>query len=295
MARAQAPAKEPPAFEGRPEDDVIEWLQEYEDTADYNHWTPAQKFRQVKWALKGFAKNWYRMLQPEPASFDAFADSIRAAFKHPAYESGIAAQLDARKQGLEESPVLYCYEKLNLCRKVDPNMAEGVKLQHLIRGMKPAMVERVYPSIDFLAPDTAAFIRQVQLYHQASWIAKTNSWTHTETVDPLIPHFSLQQQQPPQQPPGSSREQLTFVTRDELERELKKQRKDVNSDLAGFKKELTNELAGELNQKLTTFQESTRKTIESIGENLYKKLSEKNVRLPSKRSEDGRPICNACG
>ena len=74
------------------------------------------------------------MLDPEPNTFDAFSVDIRAAFKHPAYESGMAAQLDNRKQGIDESPVLYCYEKLNLCRKVDPNMAEGVKLQHLLRG-----------------------------------------------------------------------------------------------------------------------------------------------------------------
>ena len=99
-ARTPAPAKEPPIFEGRPQDDVIEWLQEYEDISEYNHWAPAQKLRHVKWALKGFAKNWYRMLDPEPNTFDAFSVAIRAAFKHPAYESGMAAQLDNRKQGI---------------------------------------------------------------------------------------------------------------------------------------------------------------------------------------------------
>ena len=293
-ARAQAPAKEPPVFEGRPQDDVIEWLQEYEDVAEYNHWNQGQKLRQVKWALKGFAKNWYRMLEPEPDTFDGFSEAIRAAFKHPAYESGMAAQLDARKQGIDESPVLYCYEKLNLCRKVDPDMAEGVKLQHLIRGMKPAMVERVYPSINFAAPDTAAVIRQVQLLHQASWVANSNSWAPPGSES--IPHFSMQQQTPDI---SSGQAKQSFVTRDEFERELKKHRKDVNADMSTFKKDLTNDLTRELGQRLDSFREvimeSTKKAVESVGESLLRKSKTNSYQPSGKRSEDGRPICNGCG
>ena len=37
-ARAPAPAKEPPIFQGRPQDDVVEWLQDYEDISENNHW-----------------------------------------------------------------------------------------------------------------------------------------------------------------------------------------------------------------------------------------------------------------
>ena len=269
-ARTPAPAKEPPIFEGRPQDDVIEWLQEYEDISEYNHWAPAQKLRHVKWALKGFAKNWYRMLDPEPNTFDAFSVAIRAAFKHPAYESGMAVQLDNRKQGIDESPVLYCYEKLNLCRKVDPNMAEGVKLQHLLRGMKPAMVERVYPLINFLAPNTTAVIRQVQLLHQATWVANSNNWTPPGSEP--IPNFSMQQQTS-----GVSSEQANqFVTRDEFERELKKHREDVNADMSTFRKNLTNGLTRELGQRLESFQEelmdSTKKAVESVCESLLKRI-----------------------
>ena len=295
-ARAQVSLREVPMFEGRPQDDVVEWLQEYRDVADFNNWTVGQRFRHVKWALKGYAKNWYRMLQPEPDTFDAFSIAIRAAFKHPAYDSGIAAELNSRRQGIDESPVLYCYEKLNLCRKVDPDMAEGVKLQHLISGMKPTMVERVYPSVNFVVPNTNAFIQQVQLYHQATWVANSNKWVPSDSVEtpPSIPLFSLQQT------PGTSSEQTNaFVTRDEFERELKKHRKDVDATLTTFKRDLTNDLSKELGRQLDLFRESvvesSKNAMESVAESLLKKLNENNDGSSlGKRSVDGRSICNGC-
>ena len=295
-ARAQVPLREVPMFEGRPQDDVVEWLQEYRDVSDFNNWTVGQRFRHVKWALKGYAKNWYRMLQPEPDTFDAFSIAIRAAFKHPAYDSGIAAELNSRRQGVDESPVLYCYEKLNLCRKVDPEMTEGVKLQHLISGMKPTMVERVYPSVNFVVPNTNAFIQQVQLYHQATWVANSNKWVPSDSVEtpPSIPLFSLQQT------PGTSSEQTNaFVTRDEFERELKKHRKDVDATLTTFKRDLTNDISKELGRQLDLFRESvvesSKNAMESVAESLLKKLNENNAGSSlGKRSVDGRSICNGC-
>ena len=141
VIQIQRRAKDPPCYEGKPQDDVVAWLEEYQDTADFNLWTTEESLRQVRWALTGFAKNWFRNLNPQPVTFSAFRDAIRAAFKHPAYDSGVASQLRSRNQGMDESPVMYCFEKLNLCSRVDPRMAESVKLDHLIRGMKPTLVK----------------------------------------------------------------------------------------------------------------------------------------------------------
>ena len=38
----------------------------------------------------------------------------------------------------------FFYDVLDLCGKVDPNMAEPVKLQHLWRGLKPSLVEKFW-------------------------------------------------------------------------------------------------------------------------------------------------------
>lgn len=40
VIQIQRRAKDPPCFEGKPQDDVVAWLVEYQDTADFNMWTP---------------------------------------------------------------------------------------------------------------------------------------------------------------------------------------------------------------------------------------------------------------
>lgn len=297
MARA-IKARDPPLFEGKPHEDVVEWLQEYEDTAEFNQWSQAQKFRQVKWALLGFAKNWFRTLDPQPATFHDFSIAITNAFKHPAYESGIAAQLESRRQGMDESPVIYCYEKLNLCHKVDPNMAEGVKLQHLLRGMKPTLVERVYPSINFQAPNTAAFIQQVQLYHQASWIANSNNWSPSDTTDttpPAIPQFTLRSNPSP----GSSGNLNQYVTQEQLEKRLGTMEKELKNEMStcldSQKKEMSS-LLEKIEKVNQGFLESVR---HELRENRSTQKDNRDRPYPTQgrnlRTNDGRIICNNCG
>ena len=90
-----------------------------------------------------------------------------------------------------------------------------------------------------------------------------------------------------------------FVTKDEFEREMKKQRKDVDATLTTFKKDLTNDLSKELGRQLDSFRESvvdsTKKATESVAEGLLAKINVSNTKSsPGKRSVDGRPICNGC-
>ena len=236
IVQIQRRVKDPPKFEGKPQDDVVAWLEEYQDTADYNLWAPEERLHHVKWALTGFAKNWYRNLNPRPATFQEFPQVIQGAFKHPAYDSGIAAQLRQRKQGIDESPVMYCFDKLNLCNRVDPRMAEGVKLDHLIRGMKPTLVERIYPFVDFAHPNSGAFVQLVQLHYQATGVANSNDWAPTGADQP-VPQFLVES-------PRTTSQQLpgNFVTQAQL-----------TNQLAGFEKQLTEKLGKQLKEELTQY------------------------------------------
>jgi hypothetical protein len=245
VVQIQRRAKDPPTFEGKPQDDVVAWLEEYRDTADFNLWSPEESLRQVRWALTGFAKNWYRNLQPQPATFPQFSQVIRAAFKHPAYDSGVASQLRNRKQGIDESPVMYCFEKLNLCSRVDPGMTEGVKLDHLIRGMKPTLVEKLYPSIDFANPNSTAFVQLVQLHHQATWVANSNDWVPPENNQP-VNQFLVGTPGNSSHFPSVLDGQSKFVTQAQLTNQLEnfekqltsKLEKDLKGELAKHKREL---------------------------------------------------------
>ncbi len=292
--------KEPPVFHGTPREDVVEWLKRYRETAEYNFWTPGQSLHHVKWALADLARDWYDSLpQPLPDTFDDIADALIAAFKHPAYESGLAAQLRSRKQGVDESPVAFCYAVLSLCNKVDPAMVEATKIQHLLGGLKPAMVDRIYPFIDFANPDSREFIRLVQLHNQASWIAQSNGWANPgENQFPMYPL----------QVPGTSthKEGGQFVTQDQL---------------ASFEKRLTSkletDLKGELAEHKKELQKGFGELLESVGKTVRNELkANKDFRgtndhgrdrpydtsgnraspnVANPRTADGKPICRACG
>lgn len=262
VVQIQRRAKDPPTFEGKPEDDVVVWLEGYQDTADFNLWSPEESLRQVRWALTGFEKNWYRNLQPQPATFPQFSQVIRAAFKHPAYDSGVASQLRNRKQGIDESPVMYCFDKLNLCNRVDPRMTEGVKLDHLIQGMKPTLVEKLYSSIDFGNPNTAAFVQLVQLHHQATWVANSNDWVPPENDQPFN-QFLVGT-------PGTSSHlssvldgQSKFVTQAQL-----------TNQLENFEKQLTSKLEIDLKGELAKHKRELRDDFKEIQEKGFGELLE---------------------
>ena len=54
------------------------------------------------------------------------------------------SKLRNRKQGAKETAVEYYYEVMNLCRLMDPNMAEAAKIHHLYHGLKRTLVEKVW-------------------------------------------------------------------------------------------------------------------------------------------------------
>jgi hypothetical protein len=70
-------------------------------------------------------------------------------------------RLRERKQGPEESTVEFFYDVLDLCGKVDPNMAEQLKLQHLWRRIKPSLVEKFW---SMKPATTDEFLTEVKRY-----------------------------------------------------------------------------------------------------------------------------------
>ena len=311
VVQIQRRAKDPPIFEGKPQEDVVAWLEEYQETAEFNLWAPDESLRHVRWALAGFAKNCYRNLNPQPATFPEFRQAIQGAFKNPAYDSGIAAQLRHRKQGIDESPVIYCFDKLHLCSRVDPRMAEGVKVDHLIRGMKPTLVERIYPYINFANPDSGAFVQLVQLHHQATWVANSNDWTPPETDQP-VPQFLIGSPGIASQPSTSQNEPSNLVTQAQLTTQLASFEKQLTTKL---EKDLKGELAQHKREVKNDFKEIQEKgfgdLLASVGKAVRDEMRRDNVGKPQKRSfgnssgrrngfgkrsrtDDGRPICYNC-
>lgn len=162
--------RDPPIFQGEPHEDVVEWLARYQEIAEFNTWVPEQTFRHLRMSLDGVARKWFLSLSPPPVSFDHFKQLILGAFKNRNYEFALESQLRQRVQREGESAVNYCYDVIFLCSKIDANMQEEVKVQHLLRGLSPTLVVKIYP---FLGPncDTKELLRQVRIQSEASQLA----------------------------------------------------------------------------------------------------------------------------
>ena len=46
---------------------------------------------------------------------------------------------------MEEPTTSYVYDVLDLWRLVDPTMPDPTKLEYLFRGLRPTLVEKIYP------------------------------------------------------------------------------------------------------------------------------------------------------
>ncbi|KZR96327.1 Uncharacterized protein APZ42_009397, partial [Daphnia magna] len=82
-------------------------------------------------------------------------------------------RLRSKTQGMDEPTVRYYYEILNLCRMVDPNMTEEHRLEHLFRGLRPALLRKIYP----MKPKTCEeFLTLAKSYTEASLMSEARGW-----------------------------------------------------------------------------------------------------------------------
>ncbi|KZR97488.1 Uncharacterized protein APZ42_007612 [Daphnia magna] len=57
------------------------------------------------------------------------------------------SQLRARRQGPGEPVMTYCYDVVYLCSKINADMSEQEKVQHILRGLSPSLMEKVMPDL----------------------------------------------------------------------------------------------------------------------------------------------------
>jgi hypothetical protein len=183
----------PPTFKGESHEDAQEWLSKYEQTGRDNKWGDDQLVDSFVMYLDGAARKWFLCL-PTPKPFVGWAQAVSQV--SPALQSssgGLVPQgmmglkelflqeflqenyslfqetrLRSRKQGSIEPATAYFYDVVDLCRIVNPNMSEQLKLEYLFRGLQPTMIERVYP----LRPKTCGeFLSLIKIHTEASVMA----------------------------------------------------------------------------------------------------------------------------
>jgi hypothetical protein len=88
-------------------------------------------------------------------------------FQQQNYKLFQETRLRNRLQGIEEPTTNYDYNIIDLCRVMDQTMAEATKLDYLFGGLRPSLVQKLYP----LQP------KQVKnFWRQQSGSLMPNSW-----------------------------------------------------------------------------------------------------------------------
>ena len=182
---AQTKFIQPPLFAGKEEEDVTEWMDRYEKIGNYNRWGDAEKRAHVELSLTGAAQKWFSYkgkagqlatdwgTAAGPPVVIGLKDQILRQFTPANRDQYNETRLRERKQGPEESTVEFFYDVLDLCGKVDPNMAEQVKLQHLWRGIKPSLVEKFW---SMKPATTDEFLTEVKRYQEMTSKSRHEEW-----------------------------------------------------------------------------------------------------------------------
>ena len=177
--------KSPPVFYGKEGEDPVAWVERYEKVARYNRWTDEDLKDNFEMFLDGAARKWYacredadkipeRWSNPaDPASEDeddseneeelGLRELFLKEFTPADYRSYYENKLRDRRQGSDETVTDYYYDMLDLCRIVNRSMREREKIDHLFRGLRPELIEKLWG----LRPKTyAEFLRQAQSYQE---------------------------------------------------------------------------------------------------------------------------------
>ena len=86
-------------------------------------------------------------------------------------------KLRNRKQGPTESGMDYYYDVVNLCRLIDVNMPESMKLSHLFRGLQPDLMKKIWIK---RPPTCAQFLSELKIHAEVEELA--NPVGHTVAV-----------------------------------------------------------------------------------------------------------------
>jgi hypothetical protein len=131
----------------------------------------AQKWFSYKGKAAQLAADWETAAGPPVVI--GLKDQILRQFTPVNRDQFNETRLRERKQGPEESTVEFFYDVLDLCGKVDPNMAEQVKLQHLWRGIKPSLVEKFW---SMKPATTDEFLTEVKRYQEMTSKSRHEEW-----------------------------------------------------------------------------------------------------------------------
>jgi hypothetical protein len=135
-------------FSGSCNEDVTEWIANYETQAKLRKWDNELRLRKVGAYLKNTASDWHRYcvenLKNPIVDWDIFVELMKKTFLSDDASSCIKKKLKDRKQGLNEAVSNYILEKKILCMKLDSNMSDEEVIEYMYQGMQPEMCKMLH-------------------------------------------------------------------------------------------------------------------------------------------------------
>lgn len=129
--------REPPKFTGTDDHDAEDWLSSYERVSAHNRWDDPTKRLNVGFYMDKLAETWFRNNEATLPTWSDFKERFIAVFGRPAVRKLRAEQrLRGRAQLANETYTSYIEDVVDLCRRVNPDMAEPEKVKHVLKGIE---------------------------------------------------------------------------------------------------------------------------------------------------------------
>lgn len=194
MANPQIKLVSPSTVRGAQEEEAYEFFKRYEAVGAYSRWKATHIAAHFKMFLDESAQKWYNYTQLSNVSTDGttevsgdpdigVATTARESRARKRFLTEFQPLNDAlyqedklrhRLQVSDEPVIAYYYDVLNLCRMVNPAMAEKSRLDYLFHGLEPSLSEKVYP----MKPrDCKEFLEFLKPYSETAMTANTKSWS----------------------------------------------------------------------------------------------------------------------
>ncbi|EFX67709.1 hypothetical protein DAPPUDRAFT_115220 [Daphnia pulex] len=90
--------KDPPIFRGLPNEDVMEWIHQFQRVSVFHQWGAQQQLRHIEFSLEGVAERWLSGLDPRPNTIGGLLGALQRAFRHHNYAMELESRLRSRKQ-----------------------------------------------------------------------------------------------------------------------------------------------------------------------------------------------------
>ena len=288
--------REPSIFHGTPEEDAQDWLDRFEEIVEVNNWK-TKRLTYVKLYLEGSARKWFLVANPQ--TWEELQTGFLDAFKHAHFQMRVEARLRSRQQGLNEPVTDYFYDIMDLCQQLeedlDEDMAEEKKVQHLLRGLTPKLLGKLWPLVPDPIKNSTQFLALATKYSEAEYLTKNRDWAAVRERPVSINSL-----------PSQLQNRKGSVSREEFEFELEKKQ---NNHFQQVVRSLQRELSEARLEATTSNYQPPRRAISGNQQprTMIREFSTTNVPgrnfVPNtttprtyqvNRTSDGRPICHNC-